>query len=777
MDLASINIQRGRDHGIPPYVQWRKPCALSPIKSFDDLERSMPPSAVTKLRSVYSSVEDIDLFTGGLAEKSVRGGLVGPTFACIIGQQFSNIRRGDRFWYENSRQEGSFTPGQLQQIRRVTLAQVLCATMDNIETLQPFVLLTQDTLKNQRISCNDPVIGQLNLQFWAERPPEFKRIGIFDKIKKNTSTNANTPANSSTNNLSPPKTNVHQQNRIVVKKPFGPSDNVTIVVQNNAINSPVFLNDAVHGSSIMVNPSLNQQTQQKTDPNFSPMRPIVIPHPLGGPMFKNDFYVPYTFRDPNNPNPLSQGHRSGYDSDVVFDSLSGSSPRPTLYTYYTTFQKMTTQRPSQDVDAYIVNYKPQDHGSTLSSPSNSQHQSQPWLKPVYGLSEHSQYQSQSSSRPVYDSLKNNDQGNRINIWQKVQYLPVVLINQQASSNLPSYTSENPQNYLKGDSENKYASSNQKEDYLNRYTKPSNIQQDYQKNSENNYNKPPNNQQVYPSVSANRHTTWPSVSSHKKTEDKVTNDQHYRPYQEPNRKPTEIDYGSSYQTEFPIRPTTSQPNNKGSTINPNTVYINSSARPVTSDEESDGSYSTVSHSTPIYRPAQQISDYLTNKSENFYQTVTRPKPSKIHSVTIVTESTVSEGERDIDRIENRVTSEIPKPLGNNTRHQTGNNRVRKPGQYYYEKNVLHRYPDTTEDQTGYNAEERHKTTSNETLIDQILIETSVRKHQVIDGNRNNTDVEIIDHTRNESFDGVTGDDAAEDLDDALLEEIEAISNNG
>ncbi|KOX71477.1 Peroxidasin [Melipona quadrifasciata] len=705
MDLASINIQRGRDHGIPPYVQWRKPCALSPIKNFDDLERAVPPSAVTKLRSVYSSVEDIDLFTGGLAEKSVRGGLVGPTFACIIGQQFSNIRRGDRFWYENSRQEGSFTPGQLQQIRRVTLAQVLCATMDNIETLQPFVFLTQDTLKNQRVSCNDPVIGQLNLQFWAERLPEFKRLGIFDKIKKNTSTNANAPANSSTNNLNPPKTNVHQQNKIVVKKPFGPSDNVTIIVQNNAINSPVFLNDAIHGSSIMVNPSLNQQTQQNAVPTFPPMRPVIITHPLGGPIFKNDIYVPYAFRDPNNPNPLSQGYRSGYDSDVVFDSFPGSSPRPTLYTYYTTFQKMTTQRPPQDVNAYTVNYKPQDHGSKFaSSRPNSQYQSQLWLKPVYA------------------SLENNtDQENRINIWQKVQYRPVVSVNQQASSNLLSYTSENPQNYLKN-TEDKYVSSSQ---------------QDYS-----------SNQQVYSNDSANKHTTWPSVSFDKKTEDKVTNDQHYRPYQ----KPTEIDYASSYQTEFPIRPTTSLNNKGSSTINPNTVHINSSARPVTSDEESNGSHNTISHSTPIYRPAQQISDYLASKPGNFYQTV---KPSKIHSVTIVTESTVSEGERDIDRIGNRVTS-IPRPLV----HQAGNNRVRKPGQYYYEKNVLHRYPDKIDDQTDYNAEQRHKTTSNETLIDQILSETSVRNHQVIDGNRNNTDVEIMDHTINESFDGAVKNELAE-----------------
>nr|ABO52828.1 IP04158p [Drosophila melanogaster] len=129
LDLAAINIQRGRDHGIAPYSAWRVPCGLSPILSWDDFANVVGPESAKRIGHAYRSVHDIDLFVGGIAERPVVGGLVGPTFACIIAQQFSNSRRGDRFWYENGGFESSFTPAQLHSLRRVSLAQVLCRTV------------------------------------------------------------------------------------------------------------------------------------------------------------------------------------------------------------------------------------------------------------------------------------------------------------------------------------------------------------------------------------------------------------------------------------------------------------------------------------------------------------------------------------------------------------------------------------------------------------------------------------------------------------------------
>ncbi|XP_031354736.1 chorion peroxidase-like [Photinus pyralis] len=182
IDLAAVNIQRGRDHGLPSYTSWRKPCGLISLKTWTDFEKVMSKSTINRFKSLYKHFDDIDLFSGGLAERPVRGGIVGPTFACIIAQQFSNLRKGDRFWYENGDFESAFTPAQLQQIRQTTLAHVLCKTLDEIETIQPFVFLSVDHSHNSRVSCNDPSVNNFDLSAWAEKPREdvdtFLREGV-----------------------------------------------------------------------------------------------------------------------------------------------------------------------------------------------------------------------------------------------------------------------------------------------------------------------------------------------------------------------------------------------------------------------------------------------------------------------------------------------------------------------------------------------------------------------------------------------------------------------
>ena len=69
-DLASRNIQRGRDHGIPSYSALREAFGMKPLTRFSSDE--IEPHNWDKIEKVYKSHADIDAFTGGLAEKTPR---------------------------------------------------------------------------------------------------------------------------------------------------------------------------------------------------------------------------------------------------------------------------------------------------------------------------------------------------------------------------------------------------------------------------------------------------------------------------------------------------------------------------------------------------------------------------------------------------------------------------------------------------------------------------------------------------------------------------------
>lgn len=98
MDLVSFNMQRGREFGLPGYMEFRKFCGLPGAESFQDLFGSMSNQTVRKYETIFEHPIDVDLWSGGVSERPLPGSMLGPTFACIIATQFSYSRRGDRFW-------------------------------------------------------------------------------------------------------------------------------------------------------------------------------------------------------------------------------------------------------------------------------------------------------------------------------------------------------------------------------------------------------------------------------------------------------------------------------------------------------------------------------------------------------------------------------------------------------------------------------------------------------------------------------------------------------
>ncbi|XP_071450051.1 peroxidase-like [Hetaerina americana] len=139
-DLVSTDIQRGRDHGLPTYNDMREMCGLSRAQDFEHFKDVMSEKSIMQLKSLYRSANDVDLLVGGgLEEHCVDGDvsvLVGPTFGCIIAEQFFRWRSGDRYFFDHAQGPGKFTKAQLKAIMKVTLSSLLCENLEHLEYMQ-----------------------------------------------------------------------------------------------------------------------------------------------------------------------------------------------------------------------------------------------------------------------------------------------------------------------------------------------------------------------------------------------------------------------------------------------------------------------------------------------------------------------------------------------------------------------------------------------------------------------------------------------------------------
>ena len=143
VDLGAIDVQRGRDNGMPTYNEMREALGLAPRTTFEqitgDSTEELPagetinsptimgftslenfyhepiPTGSTeratydtrastlaaRLKAIYGSVENLDAFVGMLAEPSRPGSELGELQAALWRRQFEALRDGDRFFYQN----------------------------------------------------------------------------------------------------------------------------------------------------------------------------------------------------------------------------------------------------------------------------------------------------------------------------------------------------------------------------------------------------------------------------------------------------------------------------------------------------------------------------------------------------------------------------------------------------------------------------------------------------------------------------------------------------
>lgn len=139
-DLGAIDVERGRDHGMPSYNQMRVAYGLHPVQTFEqitgeapqpgadltnsgildfthvfdgkgkEVEKFDPEDTVTgiratslasRLKSLYGDPSKLDAFVGMVSEQHIKGTDFGPLQTAIWKKQFTATRDGDRFFYLN----------------------------------------------------------------------------------------------------------------------------------------------------------------------------------------------------------------------------------------------------------------------------------------------------------------------------------------------------------------------------------------------------------------------------------------------------------------------------------------------------------------------------------------------------------------------------------------------------------------------------------------------------------------------------------------------------
>ncbi len=133
-DLPSLNMQRGRDHGLPSYNDLREVMGRPRAVAFADI--TSDTTTQERLASVYHNVDQVDSWPGMLAEDHRSGALVGETMYRVLRDQFIRLRDGDRFWYQ-----GYLPPPMVQLVEQQTLSVIIKRNTEIGDELQANVFL------------------------------------------------------------------------------------------------------------------------------------------------------------------------------------------------------------------------------------------------------------------------------------------------------------------------------------------------------------------------------------------------------------------------------------------------------------------------------------------------------------------------------------------------------------------------------------------------------------------------------------------------------------
>lgn len=176
LDLVALNIQRGRDHGLPDYKTVREFFTGESITGFDQINDE--GVIANDLAAIYNNnLEEIDPWVGLLSEKKLSGELISPTMQAILRVQFERLRDGDFYYYEN---DPFFDAQALIELKNTTFRDIITRNTA-INDLATDVFLAE-TCNQEEVACEAIEINTLpnQIEITGLDAP-FCAIKVFDK--------------------------------------------------------------------------------------------------------------------------------------------------------------------------------------------------------------------------------------------------------------------------------------------------------------------------------------------------------------------------------------------------------------------------------------------------------------------------------------------------------------------------------------------------------------------------------------------------------------------
>ncbi len=123
-DLAVLDIQRGRDHGLlNSYRLMRQSYNLGPLTEFDQL--TSDPLLQIALEETYGETDNLDAWIAMIAEDHEPGSSLGSLAQTILHSQFARLRDGDRLFFTGDPDLENELVAAVIDLDAITLSQII----------------------------------------------------------------------------------------------------------------------------------------------------------------------------------------------------------------------------------------------------------------------------------------------------------------------------------------------------------------------------------------------------------------------------------------------------------------------------------------------------------------------------------------------------------------------------------------------------------------------------------------------------------------------------